>query len=188
MPEHMKLILEGVKVDTLLEQLAAHPELWDRNNMRTTMFENSPHREVHDIWLRYRDFSEFDPDNPQDFASEHDSCWYPAIEDLPEARKIIEEIVTVCGIDQLGGVLITKIPAWASVYPHNDKGFWHSEFYKDKFLLLLKSAPGQSFNFKDESHEGKAGDLSIFTNLVEHSVTNDSDVERISLIIAARKD
>jgi hypothetical protein len=50
----------------------------------------------------------------------------------------------------------------------------------------LQSAPGQSFNYKDETHEGETGGLFIFDNRTSHWVDNFSDVDRISLIISGR--
>lgn len=171
----------------LLEQIQAMPELWDRYDMRTRLFENSPHRAVSDIWLRYRDFSEFDPDDPQAFAGPHVSHWYAAYHALPAASVIIDSIMAELPSAELGGVLITKIPPGKAVERHTDAGHWHSEYFKSKFLVLLQSAPGQLFNFDGKSYAGETGDVFKFDNLVYHSVTNDSDIDRISLILAIKE-
>jgi hypothetical protein len=181
----MQKIFEGICVARLLDQLDEHPELWDKHNMRTSLYPDSPHRNAHDIWLRFNAFENFDPANPQAFLDEHEPVWYPAIEDLPEAKKIIEEIALICGIEEIGGVLITKIPAGKSIFPHADSG-WNCHYFLEKYLLLLQSAPGQHFCYKDEIHEGEAGDLFIFDNRTVHWVENWADVDRISLIISGR--
>lgn len=176
-----------VDVSALMEQITANPSLWDRYTMRTALLEDSPHREVSDIWLRYRDWSEFDHDNPQAFSDQHISQFYAAYYELPAVKAIIDAVMnTMPAHAKLGGCLITKIPAGNRVYPHSDAGAWHSEYYNRKVLVLLQSAPGQTFNFDNESHEGEAGEVFYFDNQVTHSVTNHSDCDRISLILAIR--
>jgi hypothetical protein len=182
----MQKILSGIRVDKLVDELKEHPELWDAYDFRTN-YPGSAHADVSDIVLRYRDFSDFDVDNPKDFSSKHESQWYAAAFHMPQIKKTIEDIFSIVSGDELGGCLITKIPAGKSVLPHSDAGYWHSEHYLNKYLLLLESAPKQTFEFGDEVHEGEAGDLFIFDNRSTHAVYNKSDVDRISLILAVRQ-
>ena len=182
----MQKILTGIKVDHLLAELKDYPGLWNRYDFRTN-YEGSAHAQVSDIILRYRDFSDFEQDNPQDFASEHESEWYAAAYMMPGFKKTIEDIFSIVGGSELGGCLITKIPAGCEVKPHSDSGHWHSEHFLNKYLLLLESAPRQTFEFGDEVHEGEAGDLFLFDNRTTHAVYNRSDVDRLSLIIAVRQ-
>lgn len=182
---HMQKILEGVSVARLIDELNRHEDVWDRYNMRTAMYGGSPHREVSDIWLRANDFSNFDPDNPLAFSDEHEPVWYAAAYEMPLIKKTIQDIFILVGGIELGGALITKIPAGKQCYPHEDHS-WHAHYYSKKYLLLLQSAPGQSFEFGEEKHEGKAGELFIFCNQPEHAVYNNSDIDRISLILAVR--
>lgn len=183
----MRKILDGIKIDRAMDQVNEHPELWNRYDMRTTMFKDSPHREVSDIWLRYRDYSEFDADNPMEFANQHTSIWYAAAHVLTDVIPIIEKVFSIVDGDELGGCLITKIPPGKQVYRHSDAGAWHSEYYLSKYLIPLQSAPGQTFNFDEESHEAEPGDLFIFDNRPEHWVINNSDIDRVSLILAIRQ-
>lgn len=182
----MQKIFEGVEVKGLLEQLKERPELWNRYTLRTKLMPDSPHREVDDIWLRYRDYSEFDINNPTAFAGNHKAIWYAAAEYLTIARAIINGLMTTVDGAELGGCLITRIPPGKQVYPHTDSGAWHSEYYAHKYLIALQSAPGQSFNFEGESHEAKAGDCFVFDNRPLHWVVNNSNIDRISLICAIR--
>jgi len=173
-------------VSALVAQLKANPSLWDENKLRTATYKESPHRDAHDIWLRYRDLAEFDKDDPQAFSGKHESVWYPAINVLTEAKELIDIICNAQGCAELGGILITRVPPGKAVYPHSDAGHWHPDYYISKYLLLLSSAPGQTFCFENEQHTGNTGDLFLFDNSKVHWVTNDSDVDRISLIIAMR--
>ena len=87
------------------------------------------------------------------------------------------------------------MPARKQVYIHSDAGHWHSDYYDKKILVLLQSNQDQSFNFYSkvgesfaltESHFGEAGEVFEFDNSYYHSVINDSDEDRISLIFAVR--
>lgn len=181
----MQKIMSGVKVDELLDQVQSKPDLWDRYTMRTKLLPNSAHRDVQDIWIRYNDWSNFDPENPQDFSNEHESVYYSAYYEIPALKPIIEGIMAITDGAELGGVLLTKITAGKRVYPHKDSG-WHVETYRNKVLLLLSSDKGQSFNFGEEKHEGQSGDVFLFDNRAEHEVINASDTDRISLILAIK--
>ncbi len=172
----------------LVKELDANRDLWDLYNFRTRMYSNSPHQHVHDIWLRYRDYSEFDQDDPALFCNDPAadySYWYCAAFILERTREMIHKIVDTQKIDELGGCLITMIPPYNNVLRHADNGY-HAEYYKDKYLLLLRSTPDQTFCFEDETHSGEAGDLFHFNNQAEHWVRNPTDVARISLLIAGR--
>jgi hypothetical protein len=170
-----------------VKQLNEHPEVWDRYTMRTRMFENSPHRDVHDIWLRYRDFAEFDPDNPQAFAGPHQSLWYAAYYQLTAVRELVQYILREYAAEsEIGGVLITKIKSGDSVLRHDDSKHWHSEHYFLKVMVHLQSAPGQRFSYDERSYGAKSGDVVFFNNLIPHSVVNESSTDRISLILAVR--
>ena len=174
-------------VDDALEEINKNPELWNKFNHRRDHYKNSPHEDVLDIWLRYNRIENFDKDHPERFSDEHESVWYLAIEQLPEVRLLIDKLLWELPTKvKLGGCLITKIPAGKSVKPHTDNG-WHAEYYKDKYLVLLQSAPGQLFCFDDETHEGIAGEVFKFENQSPHWVINPSDVDRISLIISIRE-
>ena len=184
---HMKKLPFVIPVAKLNKQIAEHPELWNLFDMRTRAAD-SPHREVDDIWLRYRSWDEFDQNDPSAFANEHRSVFYPAYYQLPAMDWILARLVKQLGELELGGILITRIAPGKQVYPHSDAGSWHAEFYTEKILVLLSSAPGQQFCFENgESHEGEAGEVFTFDNRPVHWVTNHSDHDRVSLIFAIRR-
>lgn len=182
---NMKGILEGIAVDEMLEQINHNPDFWDKYPLRT-QGEFSPHRECHDIWLRFRDWFEYDGDPAAFCNSPHPSVWYPEIARLPAVKATIQRIFDAVDGAALGGCLITKVPAGKQVYPHADFGF-NCEHYLSKYLLILQSAPGQQFCFDGESHDGRAGELFLFDNRAKHWVANPTDTDRISLILSIRQ-
>ncbi|MGC3944594.1 MAG: aspartyl/asparaginyl beta-hydroxylase domain-containing protein [Chryseolinea sp.] len=171
-------------VADLAAQLDVHPELWNQHTART---ENpaSPHFGLDDIWVRFNNAGNYDPSKGlQRFADEHQSEWYPCVEQLPAARALIDSLLEAIGGGQLGGVLITRIPSGRMCRPHRDSG-WHAESH-DKYAVQIKSAPGQEFCFVGESLDAKPGDVYTFNNLETHWVVNPTEHERITLIVCVR--
>jgi hypothetical protein len=183
-PMLTELTMHPVDVTELCAQLDAHPELWDQYTLRTTAYEGNPHKRVSDIWVRYNAWKNFNPADPAAFSMEHDSSWYPAYGILPALRPHIFGLMQVVEGERLGGVLITRIPAGSSVAPHIDRG-WHAGYYR-KFAVQLRGGPDQLFCFEGESLEANDGEAYEFDNSVPHWVLNNSNRERITLIVCIR--
>lgn len=168
-------------VRVLQEQLKQAP--WDEIRHRTS-HPMSPHREVSDIWVRYNPIENFHGDM-QAFNAEHTAQWYPVADQIPEAVRISLELVKEMRGLALGAVLITKIPAGKRVYPHVDQG-WHARTF-EKFAVQVQGNARQAFHFEGESLVTDAGDLYWFDNAFPHWVINDSDEDRITLIVCMRR-
>jgi len=173
-----------IDVAAAVAELDANPDLWNAYTMRTKLYEGSPHLRVDDIWVRYNAWKHFNPKKPQNFSKEHDSVWYPAYAKLPALRPLIFGLMQVVEGERLGGVLITRIPAGSSVAPHVDVG-WHAGYYR-KFGVQLRGGPDQLFCFEGESLEAETGEVYEFDNSVKHWVQNDSQRERITMIVCIR--
>lgn len=182
-PPAMVLGSRHYSVAAAQAQLEAHPEVWNQHTWRTE-HPNSPHREVDDIWVRYNDLTNFDPD-PAVFNGPHDPVWYPVIHKLPAIRELAMRAMVDFGYAVLGGVLITRIPPGKQVYPHSDHG-WHARRY-EKLCVQIKGDQRQAFHFNDVSLSANDGDVYWFDNSFVHWVTNDSDRERISMIVCVRR-
>lgn len=181
--KHLAHMIRGIDITKAVMQLEAHPELWNQNRVRTASYA-SPHNKLSDIWLRYNDLKNFDETEPALFNEEHDSVFYPAWHVLTELHEHVFNIMRFTRSVRLGGLLITKIPPGATCEPHIDRG-WHATYYS-KYALQLKAAPGQAFHFEDGAFVSEPGDVFTFDNSYTHWVTNESNVDRITLIICAR--
>lgn len=170
--------LERYEVKPLAKELDTHPEFWNLHPHRT--FKKSPHREASDIWVRYNAIENWGPA----FNEPHDSVWYPCAEQLPSIRAFIEDFASQKGAKSIGGVLITRIPPGKQVYWHADSG-WHALAHR-KFIVLLRADHKQAFEFEGEALRGETGECFEFENQYAHRVVNNSDNERISLIICLR--
>lgn len=185
--QHFELITDGIDVKPLLAQIEAHPELWNQNDWRKTR-PDTAHAEMTDIWVRYNDIARLDLSNPAAFNGEHVPVWYEAWSKLTELHKIVFDLMAKVEGEMIGGILITKIPAGAGLEPHVDTG-WHVEQY-DKFYLSLKSEGGSFFCAKDENGSEclcpAPGEIWLFDNRKEHWVENNSNADRVTVIICIR--
>lgn len=147
----------------------------------------SPHREMRDIWLRYNDIIPYlESGELATFADEHDSVWYPAYNELPEAKDIIFKVMAAVYGERLGGVLITKLPPGGKIYAHADSG-WHAEYY-DKYYVPIENHKGSVFGFVKGNIEAELGEVYLFNNSFLHWVNNDTDHDRIAMIICIKGD
>jgi aspartyl/asparaginyl beta-hydroxylase len=173
----LEMIRHGIDVKGLQAQLQDE-SVWNGIRLRTG--HTSPHRELDDIWVRYRDFADYTGDM-RAFNSEHESVWYPIADKLTEAKRIAEE---VAGAAQLGAVLITRIPAGKQCYPHIDQG-WHARFY-EKHAVQVQGNERQSFHVENKTLHPVTGDEFTFDNSRLHWVKNASDEPRITMIVCMR--
>lgn len=180
---HISLLPFTVDVAPLAAELEAHPEVWDQIRLRT-FHDKSPHREISDIWCRYNDLQNFQG-NLAKFNGPHTSVWYPVIEKLPSVINLSHEVLERTDGERLAGILITRVPPGAKVYPHVDSG-WHAENHI-KIGVQVKGDHRQAFCFEDGELSAIDGEVYEFNNLVPHWVRNNSDRERITLIVTLRK-
>lgn len=182
---HFARIAEGIDVAPLLAQIDGHPELWDRHRERTVM-PDSPHREVSDIWLRYRPQRELT--SPQTHGEPHFSEWYPEAGVLSMIRPMAHRLMTLDSVVHLGGILVTRIMPGCQVYPHHDRGTWHAEYHNFKVYVCLRGNEGCVNRFEDDEFVMRPGDAWMFNNQVIHACENRGDTERLSAIFAMRID
>lgn len=180
---HRKLDL-NVNVEPLKKALTRHGNLFGQYPYRAD-FENSPHAQMNDIWVRYNDVKPcIETGDFSTFANEHDSIWYDCIKKLPEVIKPIFEVMHFVNGERLGGVLITRLPPGGEIKAHTDSG-WHAKYY-DKYYLAIKNKPGSNFHFDDGVITPEEGEVYWFNNSKRHWVINDTKTERIAMIVCIR--
>ena len=170
----------------LRAELLSAPHLWDQRPERRTG-PNSPHREMVDIWVRYREMDQYKREHGSDlskFCDEHESVWLPCSWSLPSALGLVDQVAGAAMAKKLGGVLITKLPPGGKIYPHVDSG-WHAATY-DKYYVAVRNPPGAVFGFDGGSFEAEDGDVFWFRNDVLHWVENNGDTDRIAMIVCIK--
>jgi len=175
--DKIKLITSGLNVSGIYWNILSHPELWNQHTSRTEDVD-SPHHGLDDIWVRFGEEERAVDGQP------HDSKWYPSA-DVLGVKEICYDLMRAVQGDELGGVLITRIPVGKECKPHTDPG-WHARRYQ-KFGVQITSAPGQEFCFDEQTLETKPGDVFMFDNQFTHWVTNPTMYERITMIVCIRK-
>lgn len=157
-------------------------DLWGEFTMRGDG-EGSPHKDMKDIWVRYRHFDDcIESGDWTPFFEEHESEW---LKDIPDVKEISDSLMGYLNGSQLGGILLTKLPAGGKILPHVDGG-WHPEYY-DKYLIPINNKKGAVFGFEECSVDTKEGDVYAFRNDVHHWVNNNSPEDRIAMIICIKQ-
>ena len=175
-----------VEVDSLRQALKQKPHLFDQYSQRREA-PNSPHKEMTDIWVRYKDITpHLESGDYSTFADEHDSVWYPSYYELPEIKKIVFDVMAAVDGERLGGILITKLPPGGRIQPHTDAG-WHAGFY-DKYYVPIENHKGSIFGFTSGNIEPELGEVYWFDNSNLHWVHNNTEYDRMAMIICIRSD
>ena len=175
-------IASGIDVTQALAELDARPELWGQNRGRLDV-PGSPHAASEDIWLRFRPREELT--SPAAYGEPHFAAFWPAWYQMPALRPIVFGIMARVQAVYLGGILLTRIPAGASILPHVDRG-WHPEWNNIKCYVILRANARCVNRCGDESVVMAPGEAWLFRNDITHSVENHGDTERIALIVTMR--
>jgi len=174
-------LASGLDTTPILLDLHRHPELWDANPQRRT-YEGSPHRQMVDITVRY--MPEEQLSSLEVRRKEHRNVFWPAWQLLPSLRPLVFLMMTRVQAVELGSILITKLPPGGEIEPHSDAGNWAPWWYNTKAHITLL---GSSLTYcEGEPFRSRQGDIITFDNLLEHSIRNDGDTDRIVCIISMR--
>jgi len=179
-------------VERLKEYLNRKPKLFDHYNMRRTA-PGSPHSEMTDIWLRYKDVRpHLESGDFSTFGDEHDSIWYPEFDKIPDVRRMCARLMYATKGTRLGGVLITKLPPGGKIKFHSDHS-WHADYY-EKFYVPIQNEEGATFSFRGLTDGNplmaitpNEGEVWWFDNSEEHAVVNGSNVDRLAMIVCIRR-
>lgn len=177
MIEAIDLVLDVSEAQRQLQK----PGVWNRQDARREQY---AHKAVDDIWVRYNDWSNFNGDLAA-FNQPHESAWYPVVCEIPAVWSLVRKLFRHVNGKKLGGVLITRIRPGGKVEPHIDGG-WHAGYY-EKFAVQIKGDANQAFCFDGIEHSANDGECYTFRNDMTHWVRNDSDRERITLIVCIKR-
>lgn len=175
-------IAMGVDFIPLLHSIQRQPELWNENKLRT-LYKESPHTQVDDIWLRFGDLDLY-KDDALAFIDEHENINYNGWYKLPLAQQIIFDLMRRVGGTRLGRVIITRLSPGKEITPHVDGGT-HAAYY-ERYHVMLQNGPGSVFHCGDEAVCMLPGDVYWFNNQLTHSVVNNGNDDRITMICDLR--
>lgn len=187
-------IASGVNVTALMLAIARRPDLWTEDTF-LRHYPQGPFGEVDSIMLRFPKKVEFKgksadrkveayKTNRLPGFDQHESIDYPAYAQLTEARPLVMSIFAGVLGERLGRVMINRIAPGGRIFPHADTPA-HVEYYS-RFHLVLQSAEGVRFRAGNEVTTWETGSVFWFNNALEHEVVNESDTDRIHLVLDAR--
>jgi len=184
-------IAEGMNVKPLLNALYRKPELWKADDF-LRKFPQGPFGETDTIYLRFQEHVPVETDEELQLYQQnklaghdlHECPWRPEVNELPEARTHIMGLVTALGATRLGRCMINRVVPGGRIFPHADSP-WHASYW-DRYHLVLQSRPGNTFRCEDETIWMREGEIWWFQNSLEHEVINNSDADRIHLVMDLR--
>jgi len=184
-------IAENIDVLPVLHEIAAQPELWNQYTVRT-FHQQSAHRDLDDIVLRYNPFDPRTDDFVEAVCSRIDVVNYPAMARLPLARQLVMNLMARVQGEHLGRVFISRIRPGGGIPLHSDRIPPAEEafpdrippaVYYDRYHLVLQDAPGTVFQCGGEQLYMPPGTAWWFNNQLDHLVVNNSAEDRIHLVV-----
>jgi len=180
-------ISSGLDVTRLLLAIQRRPELWKEDTYLRD-YPQGPFAQIESIMLRFpvKSVHETEAEMLQHTSTydQHESVDYPPYKLLPEARPLVMDLMAYVGGERLGRVMINKIAPGGQIYPHADTPS-HADYYS-RFHIVLQSRPGVMFRAGDEQVYMATGEVWWFDNKQEHEVINNSDTDRIHMIVDIR--
>ena len=166
-------------LEPLIRQIENHPELWNQHPLRTK-YTGTVHSDSSDIWIKYNDV------NAKDLIDEmfngKNAINYPAFYVLSGVYGLLSSLMQRVRGERLGRVLVTKLPPGGKILPHIDEG--ETSSYYDRFHIVLSE--GGYFSCGKSKIKMRFGEIWWFNNQKTHSVENDSENDRIHLIVDIR--
>lgn len=178
--KHFLKIAEGIDPIPLLIALQHNPDLWNSEKVRQE-FEDSPHRDVQDILLRFSD------PTAENIGDELVCEDMPAMHVLHVARPLIFALMARVQGTMLGRVMVTKLAPGKRIHAHADTRGRYANTYR-RFHVPLQAGPGCIFRADDEEVQMRPGEVWDFDAHAVHEIINNSAVDRIHLIVDIRTD
>lgn len=178
----------GIDIVPLTMALERKPWLWNRDTLRTR-FENTPHREVDDIWLRFEDIGGLDFNDPdlETKAEAAPRIWQQAWLELPEARALIQPLMLRVGAYELARVIITRLPPGGIIAGHADtRGAYANLPDIARYHVVLQGLPGSNFHCGQEQVQMLTGQTWWFNAHEVHGCVNNSSDDRIHMLVDVR--
>jgi len=177
--KNFRLEAKDLPVDELLAEITANYECWFIDTTRQESIDKQ--RETHAIALRaHADNAQQDSRVRRAKPLAYTGRRSPMCAKFPTVDAYTESLVSEKR-GKVGRVVLTKLRPGGKIYPHTDDGlYW---LLRDRYHLVIKSKAGSHFRAGGEEVRMQAGELWWFDPTVEHEAFNDSDEDRIHLII-----
>lgn len=165
----------------LLNQILRQPELWKADTYLRD-YPQGPFGDTETIFLRFPPASVSELERGE--KDQHECVWMDGWLKLPAVRPILRNLMNAVEGERIGRVMINKLRPGGRVYPHADTPV-HAQYW-DRYHAVIQSGPGCNFRCGDEVVNMPRGTVWWFQNQHEHEVTNNSDDDRLHLIMDIR--
>lgn len=173
--QNFRLITDAIDPAPLLAQIEANPQFWNYD----------------DSWTRHK------PSGVAIYNTDAIVLWYnegldwatwarPALSVFTAAEPIVTAVMRAIPGSPLGKIIITRLRPGERIEPHEDKWPEGLPLYWHRYQIPLSVAPGCLFHCGDEALFMPPGTAWWFNNQRTHSVVNDSDEDRISMLCDIR--
>jgi hypothetical protein len=177
--KYFKLEAKDEPIDRLLPEINENHDCWFVDRTRQESIDKQ--RETHAIALRAhaghaRQDSRVRRAKPFAYIGRPS----PMCEKFPVTDAYAERLINEKR-GKAGRVVLTMLRPNGTIYPHTDDGmYW---LLRDRYHLVIKSKAGSLFRAGGEEVRMQEGELWWFDPTAEHEAFNDSDDDRIHLII-----
>lgn len=166
-------LAQGINITPIALQVASNTHLWSQERIGKIWKEQFPDLEIQEIMLRYT----------RTLSRDDLQClWEPPATVLSEAKALAIQLCALHKADQVGRVMLTRLPPRRSIPRHADTEGDYCSYYT-RFHVPIASEPGVRFFCGDEFVEMTPGDLWWANIRLPHSIVNDSVADRIHLTI-----
>lgn len=164
-----------IDVPLLKEEIEANSFLWDKYTFRSS-YSGSAHRDTKCILLRNQEEpNTLEANNETKCVWNEDILYYPVVEDL------LSSIKEAMAINEFGRIMLVNLLHNGKITEHVDEGLYSDTYSRVHLSILSKT--GNIFYCGDESKHIQEGEICWFNHKVPHRVENNSDSDRIHLII-----
>jgi hypothetical protein len=177
--QYFKLVEKGIPVENLLDEVEAHSQMWYVDTSRQEVI--TKQRETHAITLRsHAPQANIDSRIRRAKPFGYKGQLSEMAADFPLVCRYVDDLVQELQ-GTPGRVVMTKLRPHGKIYPHTDDGlYW---LLRDRYHLVLKSPGGSHFKAGGEEVYMREGELWWFDPTVEHEAFNESDDDRIHVIV-----
>jgi hypothetical protein len=175
---HFKRLESGIDVAPLLRELADHPEVWSQDTRRQASI--GVQRETESLAIcRHAEqltFLEERKRSPVRYVGRPTQT----ARLLPRTLEFVEQQARqLHGIP--GRAVVVRLQPHGQVYEHIDAGLYYE--LRHRYHLVLYSVAGSRLRAGNEEVRMREGELWWFENRQSHEAFNDSDEDRIHLIM-----
>jgi mannose-6-phosphate isomerase-like protein (cupin superfamily) len=180
---NFRLLHTGLDVAPILAELDAVPE-WGQYAERKER-DGTAHGALEaDLWIRY--FPRETLREPEDYNRPGQCVFYPVWDKLPSMHRLVWGLVASQRAVEIGGILCTRLPSGGRIKRHSDADAWHAQRYNRKCYVVLQANSRCIVECDGEEQVFRDGEIFEFDNTRPHSMTNEGNDMRTTLIICLR--